>query len=354
MRKPILLLTLILLLMSASNAQNAVDETEDVVLPDAVMTQVVSRIIRWKFKPSRTPKKIPVSNRSIKREYLPTIPNLEFELVPDADAETYEKDILIFEDIERLSDSQYTINVGWGEPGCFASGETWKFSVKSDRVRLWPTGAGWGRGCGGDGPRPVRGLSVGDVSPNELPGYEFFAKGKLNGIRLGVSKREDMIKIFGDTCEGAHDYDENWDIWVNYFSDDPKSFGTVTQGKESYAYRPKPELVGTLRFVRLTPKKRISFSGFIFSRRFGTLTRMAIGDAWDENGFAGAAHSRITSYLDGYGLSYEIFDQETFNNLRDKPKVETKLQKGDLVGIEYEIPDSLDERIYDKFPIPPK
>jgi hypothetical protein len=81
---------------------------------------------------------------------------------------------------------------------------------------------------------------------------------------------------------------------------------------------------------------------------------MSIGDAWDENGFAGAVHSRIDTYLDGYGLQYEVFNEETFNNLRSKSKGETKVSKGDHVGIEYEIPDSLADKVFDKFPIPAK
>lgn len=200
-------------------AQQPADEEKKVVLPDAQMKQIVSRIVRWNFRPSRIRKTIPISDIGIKREWLPTITNVTFELVPENDVPKYEKGVFLFEKLEKMG-RVYSINVGWGDLDCDASGDTWKFRIDSGNVRLWrlPALVGWGRVCGkGNGPPVIRGLKLGDISPNELPGYEFFRKGKLKDIRLGISTSDDMKKIFGETCEEICDYDDNWRVWVKYF-----------------------------------------------------------------------------------------------------------------------------------------
>lgn len=334
---------------SVASAQQPVDNSETVVLPDGVMEQVISRILRYQFKPSRNKKTIPVADIRIKPEWLPSIDNITFQLVPEREMLNYGSGVFLIEEVEQKADV-YSINVGWGDLDCDASGTTWKFAVNSGKVRLWPTSGGWGRGCGGNGPPLVRDLKLGEVSPNELRGYEFFTKGKLKNIRLGLSTREDMKRLFGDTCEGPCDYDGDWYVWVNYF--DENTIGTKTStnsdGIETETeVTPKNQLVGKLRFLRLTPKKSISFARISLPRQFVKNQSYSIGDAWGLNGFEGAVHSTIDTYTDGYGLRYEVFDKETFNNLSSKSNAEEKqLRKGDLVGIEYEIPNVLDDSVY--------
>ncbi|HUR98169.1 MAG TPA: hypothetical protein VMZ26_08920 [Pyrinomonadaceae bacterium] len=337
---------LILAAACGAVAQESLDKDKTVVLPDSVMRQVVGRIARWHFKPGRAPRTVPVAETSIKREWLPTIPNVTFQFVSENDAVNYEKGVFFVQPV-KLDGRAYSVNAGWGDFQCEASGQTWKFTTNDNRVRLWPTGLGWGQGCGGDAPPVMRGLQVGDVSPNELPGYEFFSKGKLKGIRLGVSTREDMKRIFGDTCEGPCDYDENWEVWVNYFAENETTKTTSDNEAFETIWTPKAKFAGTLKFVNLLPKKRVSFLGIVFQKRFGRSVGAVIGDAWDEKGFAGAVHTRIDRYTDGYGLSYEVYNAETFNNLRSKQiSADPAPQKGDLISIEYEIPDSLDDTIY--------
>jgi hypothetical protein len=46
--------------------------------------------------------------------------------------------------------------------------------------------------------------------PNEMKGFEFFGKGKLKLIRLGISTKNDLDKIFGKTNDSFYEYDQNW------------------------------------------------------------------------------------------------------------------------------------------------
>jgi hypothetical protein len=66
------------------------------------------------------------------------------------------------------------------------------------------------------------------------------------------------------------------------------------------------------------------------------------------NGFEGAIHTSYATYADGYGLKYLLYDAETFNNLINEPKDQKKIRKGDLIEIEYSIPEGLKARIYDE------
>ena len=319
------------------------DLDEPVILPEAVMQQVVSRIIRWNFRPGTKPRTVPIADLVIKPEWLPSISNITFQTVSENDVVNYEKGVFFFRPVER-DGTAYTINFGRGDLACDADGETWKFIVRDSKVRLWRTGHGWGQACGGDISPIVRGLKVGDVSPNELQGYKFFTEGKLKNIRIGLSTREDMKRIFGATCEGRCDYDENWQVFVNYFGDGGPT--TISKSSGEFELIPKPGFIGTLRIVKLIPKRRISFSRVSFPRRFAKSLTYAIGDAWGVNGFEGAVHSTSDVYGDGYGLSYSVYRKETFNNLRNQQKSREDVRTGDLLEIEYSIPDSLDDVVY--------
>jgi hypothetical protein len=174
---------------------------------------------------------------------------------------------------------------------------------------------------------------LGEVSPNEIQRYEFFKKGKLTGIRLGASTKEDMRRIFGSTCESVCDYDEHWKIWADYYEgrvEFSQTSGDSNETKIETEYFPRPEFIDKLQTIRLTPKTPISFLKTSFPKTFGKNESYSIGDAWDENGFAGAVHTTSTIYVDGYGLEYSLYGAETFNNLRDKaPGKKDTIRKGD-------------------------
>lgn len=330
-------------------AQEPADEP--LTLPDPVMEQVVSRILKWNFKPAYRPKSVLVAERGIKRQWLPAIPNIDFQLASENDVLKAKNGAFLFEGVQRVG-RHYSINVGWGDFECQGSGDVWEFIVgKDDKVRLWRVkDSGWSRGCVGSGPPKIKGLTLGEVSPNEMPGYEFFKTGRLKPIRLGISTKDDMRRIFGDTCESTCDYDENWKIYADYYDNRVEFSRTSGETKESEMeteYIPRPEFVDKVQSLRLTPNKRISFLKVLFPKTFGGNKSYAIGDAWDENGFGGAVHTTWTIYADGYGLEYSVFDAETFNNLRNKgPEVKEPIRKGDLNSIEYSIPESFGDVIF--------
>ncbi len=344
MAKLILLAVFWTLLLSAVVFAHEAND-EKVTLPDEVMRQVVGRILTYQFKPRRSPTTIPLAESQVKHEWLPDIQNIAFELVSDEKVGEYEKGVFLFEGIER-DGNLYSINVGWGDFDCFAFGDTWRFKLDDKKIRLWLKG-GWGRGCGhsGSSPPTVRGLELGTISPNELPGFEFFRKGKLKDIRLGFSTREDIKNTFGNDCTNTCKYDENWSIRAHYISEGLS--WTTTVGDDKTEYFAKEEFVGKLESLILDPMKPASFNSVVFPRsKFSNGTSNAIGDAWGINGFEGAVHTTYQIYSDGYGLQYTVYDEETFNNLKNKSEEEKKWKKGDLISIEYSIPNSLKNKVY--------
>lgn len=350
MRKNILVLILAFVLPSITAAGQKSTDEENVALPDAVMQQVVSRILQWQFKPGDRPRSVPISERGIKREWLPSIRNISFQLTSDNDGLKAEKGVFLFEGLQRVG-RHYSINVGWGD-SCTGFGDVWEFRVENDKkVRLWRArDQGWSRWCFRNGAPTIRGLQIGETSPNELPGFEFFASGKLAGFKLGISSREDVLKVFGDACESPCDYDENWSMRAGYFDADLDMTQTTTDGQGTevkYEFFAKPEYIGKLQVIYLTPKNRISLGKQRFLPVFAQNESFSIGDAWDENGFGGAVHTTSKTYTDGYGLEYRVFDKETFNNLKVRPdKTESDTRSGDLTQIEYAIPDTFRDVLY--------
>ena len=50
----------------------------------------------------------------------------------------------------------------------------------------------------------------------ELKGFEFYNEGKLKSLKIGVSTKADVVKIFGEKCAITCDYDEKWVIEFDY------------------------------------------------------------------------------------------------------------------------------------------
>lgn len=196
-------------------------------------------------------------------------------------------------------------------------------------------------------PPAIKDLKIGEVSPNELAGYRFFTEGKLKDMRLGISTRDDMKKLFGSTCEGICNYDKDWNIWVNYFEPLSPKTSSYSKGNKDVTYirlQPKENVLGTLRFVRLIPKKNISFAKVVFPESFGSRTSIAFGDSFD---LEEAVQTESQVYVDGYGLQYTLLLRETFNNLpKRKPRKPKKV--GTLLYIEYGFPRSLQDALYDE------
>jgi hypothetical protein len=119
-------------------------------LPDDVMRQVVSRILRFYFKPLENERAVYISDHQIKREWLPDIKGRRFVVLTDAEIRD-DRRAFFFRPPEVIGHA-FQIGFGYGVPSCEGTGDTWRFRVAEGRVRLWPlVGTGWGMGCASEG-----------------------------------------------------------------------------------------------------------------------------------------------------------------------------------------------------------
>lgn len=118
-----------------------------VTLPDAVMEQVVKRIVTWYFKsPKKAKKTIYFAEENIKKEWLPAIANIEFVISKKGEKD-YEQSVYLLRNLQKNGNG-YEIWFGYGDRDCDAGGDIWSFHVRGSRVRLWKTHVGWGSACG--------------------------------------------------------------------------------------------------------------------------------------------------------------------------------------------------------------
>ncbi|HLM61236.1 MAG TPA: hypothetical protein VK308_10555 [Pyrinomonadaceae bacterium] len=192
-------------------------------------------------------------------------------------------------------------------------------------------------------------LELGFVTPNELEGYEFFKKGKLNNVRLGVSTKADIENIFGSDCKKPCDYSSNWTITFDYFSEtlfvvEEKYNKNLNKSVEKN-YIPKKEVVGKISSVWVRPKKRISFENVIFSGQFKKHSYLESGYLRSE----AKEGVLIDFYVDIYGLQYLVFDKFTSHTFKDTFNLRKQFEnfrKGDLITIKYTIPEGIENSLF--------
>lgn len=167
--------------------------------------------------------------------------------------------------------------------------------------------------------------------PNELKGYEFFGKGKLKALKLGVSTKEDTKKIFGQECEYVCKYDENW--FVNFDFIDENT--TKEIGKKKFI--PRQEFFGKLYSITLQSKEDVSFLKIKFPRVFAFSYSGGATVSENETGL-NSSHTWYKGkiYEDSNGLSYDIC-------LQSFPD---KCEKGELLAIEYTIPKKSETKLF--------
>ncbi len=132
---------------------------------------------------------------------------------------------------------------------------------------------------------------------NELKGYEFFGNGKIKGLQLMVSSKEDVKNIFGEDCEKQCDYDEDWLMRLRYFEEgriEPDSDST----DEKPVYFLDSKYFGKLRSVEIRPKKQMSFSDIYFPEIF----HRGIIDTFSELPSGRGGHSTKNTFTDSDGL----------------------------------------------------
>ena len=172
-------------------------------------------------------------------------------------------------------------------------------------------------------------VELGAHTPNEMPGFRFFGDGRLNALKLGVSTREEVRKIFGKPHESSNenydffDYDRDWEIKFYYISASDRNTNYLP------SHIPASEYVGKLRTVALFPKKAFSMTETIFPAAF---------KKYSGGGYYPKEYVAMDLYRDDYGLNYEIFRKS------DPPS--RTLRSGDLVSIRYHIPHQLMDRMF--------
>lgn len=313
------------------------DEKSSVVfVPENVMQEVVSRILIYQFKPRTQEKIIFISEKGIKQAWLPTIQNVEFQLLTDEEIEDSGKDVYFFTEI-KISKRTYEIGLAYGDPDCDYIGNTWNFRFSKSKVRLWRLDGEFGGGCGGG----VSG-SFGEFStpgelntfPNELKDYKFFDTGKLKGLKLTISTKEEVKNSLGENCESSCDYNSEWKVRFSYFG----SFSyerTVDNKKTKFVA--KDELVDKLYSITLIPKSTILFNNVVFPSPFKKDNVYTAA----HDGKGGGTNSSTDIYKDRYGLEYNILEKISLTTIKD-----LKWLKGELRSIEYTIPKKLEETMF--------
>lgn len=163
-------------------------------------------------------------------------------------------------------------------------------------------------------------LAQGIQFPNELKGYELFGKEKLKDLKLGISTKEDVKKVFGESCENFCKYNRDWNVSFNYFE-----FESIE--KDGIKFVPKQEFYGKLYSITLIPRNRIPFQRVRFPKLFDRLH--GGGSGYADNGYSSSSEK---IYQDTHGLIYKICEES----------VPIPCKKGDLVTIMYSIPEKIE------------
>jgi hypothetical protein len=175
--------------------------------------------------------------------------------------------------------------------------------------------------------------------PNELDGYKFFGSGKLAGLHLLASNREDVKRIFGVNCEKQCDYDADWSISFEYFDEIWTREESNNKG-DKWVYKLDPKYLGKLRQIDLKPKKAIAFAKVVFPPVFSKVIVTAAPDRNDPR--AGAAATVYDGFQDPNGLSYQLFGQSNPPGMPGS----RQYKPGELVLIRYTIPKEREKSLF--------
>lgn len=177
-----------------------------------------------------------------------------------------------------------------------------------------------------------------DVYPNELEGFRFFGNGKLEHLKLLVSSKDEVMRIFGSSCENPCDFDENWTIKFEYFDDVWIKESSNNNG-EKRTYLLDSKFVGKTRSMILKPKNRVSFVNKVFPAAFERVIITSTTDAKD-------GRNRATvndAFQDANGLTYELFSRTNYDDIKNK---DFSYEKGDLVLIRYNITKPMEKNLF--------
>ncbi|HEX8196642.1 MAG TPA: hypothetical protein VF571_10685 [Pyrinomonadaceae bacterium] len=163
--------------------------------------------------------------------------------------------------------------------------------------------------------------------PNEIEGYQFFKDGRLRGLKLLVSTKNDVKAVMGENCQNGCDYDQDWEINFSYVGSN--WYKKITENGVERIYKPKPELIGTLQSVSFRPKRQILLSeSIVFPKEFECLNGETTSGKIKYN-------SRIC--MDKERLIYNISNQSTADG---------KVFRGQLMSVSYISPKKDDDGIF--------
>jgi hypothetical protein len=173
--------------------------------------------------------------------------------------------------------------------------------------------------------RPIRafglslalGLSVNTFAQgiqfaNEIKGYEFYGQGKLKGLALKTSTRDDVKLAFGSDCDWTYcDYNDKWEVMFVYL----ESLWPYRDVKGDYVYElaPFPQFVERLWIIDFKAKKSLPLPRRTFSHKFDKEATQMLHAGTD-----------ILYYRDPTGLIYTVLNEGVW--------------KGNLLNITYRVP----------------
>jgi hypothetical protein len=176
-------------------------------------------------------------------------------------------------------------------------------------------------------------LDSGNPFPNELNDLKFYGKGKLSGVKLGVSTIDDVRSIFGTPLERnfyteIYDYDSDWLILFEYIwqgrAFQKESFENGVAVKKWFITN--PDYVGKISGIRLQAKKNIQFDELSYPDK--------TVKPWK---YPGKATDFYYNYADRYGLNYKVIDREVKMD-SDLKEANVSFKQGDIMEIAYHFP----------------
>lgn len=137
----------LIVIMCAAMQVAAQAEGQPARLPDSVMREVVSRVLRFYFKPEQDVRRVYVSN--VKANWLPKIKNVGFTIVPASDGVVW-SNVYVLTDVLREYRG-YSVGFGRNRTDCSVTGDTWYFQAPFRKPPVkFKTGRGTFMGNGTD------------------------------------------------------------------------------------------------------------------------------------------------------------------------------------------------------------
>ena len=171
--------------------------------------------------------------------------------------------------------------------------------------------------------------------PNELSGYQFYGRGKLESVRLGVSTEVDVQRVFGEACKQSErcSLNDDWGVHFWYLEERLDARGGV----------PRPEHAGRLAMILMEPKRRHPFGMYRFPKAFSRGNASGGGSGHDTP-YTYTSYQVYWHESSGLQLEYRLFSD---TNVR-YGLGEARPRKGDLSAIVYSISEAKQDEMYVK------